>query len=108
MKSSPRWKLVQEEEVSFSRSPLHLAAWKSDLESIEVIIHAGNRFGLDLVNAIVTGNGNYGKTGKFFSEIRLSEQSVHCGIYIQAFAIQHSKLSSMPSTTAETMWSDAY
>ena len=108
MKSSPRWKLVQEEEVSFSRSPLHLAAWKSDLESIEVLIHAGNRFGLDLVNAIVTGNGNYGKTGKFFRKRRLSEQSIHSGINFQASAIQHSKLFSMPSTTAEIMLSDVY
>ena len=55
--------LIQQEEASFSRNPLHLAAWKSDLKSIELLIETAKIHGLDLVNAIVTGDGNYGKTG---------------------------------------------
>lgn len=58
------YQIVQYEEDSFSRNLLHLAAWKSDLESIELLIRTGHRFGLDLVNDIVTGDGNYGKTGR--------------------------------------------
>lgn len=41
---------------------MHLAAWKSDLDTIRLLVEAGNSFGLDLVNTIGKGNGNYGKT----------------------------------------------
>lgn len=54
-------------EGNFTKNALHLAAWKGDPESIELLIDAGTEHGLDLVNAISTGNGNYGKTPIFYS-----------------------------------------
>lgn len=50
---------------NFTKNALHLAAWKGDVESIELLINAGIKHGLDLVNVISTGEGNYGKTRKF-------------------------------------------
>ena len=47
---------------NFTKNALHLAAWKGDNESIELLIDAGRKYGLDLVNVISTGDGNYGKT----------------------------------------------
>jgi len=49
-------------EVNFSRTAMHLACWKGDLELVELLIHAGNQHGMDLVNTISTGEGNKGKT----------------------------------------------
>ena len=47
---------------NFTKNALHLAAWKCDPESIEHLIDAGRKHGLDLINVISTGEGNYGKT----------------------------------------------
>ncbi|CAB9514744.1 Exonuclease mut-7 [Seminavis robusta] len=55
------------EPGSYSRNPIHLAAWKGDLESIRLLVNAGTQFGLDLVNSISTGDGNYGKTALFYA-----------------------------------------
>ena len=49
-------------ELNFSRNAMHLAAWKSDLESIHLLVDAGTQYGLDLANTISTGHGNFGKT----------------------------------------------
>lgn len=49
-------------DLNFNRNAMHLAAWKSDVETIQLLVDAGNQYGLDLVNIISTGRGNYGKT----------------------------------------------
>ena len=49
-------------EGNFTKNALHLAAWKGDPESIVLIVETGKKHGLDLVNVISTGEGNYGKT----------------------------------------------
>jgi len=41
---------------------MHLAAWKSDLETIRLLVEAGKEHDVDIVNSISTGKGNYGKT----------------------------------------------
>ena len=48
--------------LNYSRNCVHLAAWKSDIESMQLLLQAGRKYGLDLVNVISTGHGNYGKT----------------------------------------------
>ena len=48
--------------LNYSRNCMHLAAWKSDVESITLLLDAGRKYGLDLANVISTGHGNYGKT----------------------------------------------
>ena len=53
--------------LNYSRNCVHLAAWKSDVESIQLLLNAGKKYGLDLVNVISTGHGNYGKTRTFNS-----------------------------------------
>jgi hypothetical protein len=51
----------------FTKNALHLAAWKGDIESIMLLIEAGKKFNLDLVNVISTGIGNYGKSPIFYA-----------------------------------------
>lgn len=55
---------------NFTKNALHLAAWKGDPESICLLVEAGTKYGLDLVNTISTGEGNYGKT-RTFSTVHL-------------------------------------
>ena len=50
---------------NFTKNALHLAAWKGSVEAIELLVQAGIRHRLDLVNVISTGEGNYGKTREF-------------------------------------------
>ena len=50
---------------NFTKNALHLAAWKGSVEAIELLVNAGKRHGIDLVNVISTGEGNYGKTREF-------------------------------------------
>lgn len=52
---------------NFTKNALHLAAWKGDLKSIEYLVEAGNKFGLDLVNRVSIGEGNYGKSAIFYA-----------------------------------------
>ena len=52
---------------NFTKNALHLAAWKGDLKSIEYLVEAGNKFGLDLVNHVSIGEGNYGKSAIFYA-----------------------------------------
>jgi hypothetical protein len=52
---------------NFTKNALHLAAWKGDQESIKLLVEAGVHHGLDLVNVISTGEGNYGKTRTFIT-----------------------------------------
>ena len=59
---------------NYTKNALHLAAWKGDPESIELLIDAGNKYGLDLVNVISTGEGNsiLGVNVWFWIMLRLS------------------------------------
>uniref|UniRef100_A0A7S2EQ59 3'-5' exonuclease domain-containing protein n=1 Tax=Ditylum brightwellii TaxID=49249 RepID=A0A7S2EQ59_9STRA len=50
-----------------TKNAVHLAAWKGDIESIQHMISTGTKFQLDLLNAISTGIGNYGKTPIFYA-----------------------------------------
>ena len=52
---------------SFTKSAMHNAAWKGDLESVVMLVEAGNKFGRDLLNEVSTGDGNYGKTPLFYA-----------------------------------------
>jgi len=49
------------------KNALHIAAWKGDMEAMKLLIDRGKEFGLDLVNKISVGAGNYGKTPVFYS-----------------------------------------
>ena len=51
----------------FTKNALHLCAWKGDIQSMELLINTGKQYSLDLVNAISSGVGNYGKTCIFYA-----------------------------------------
>lgn len=71
--------LMEVEEYGFGgidKNALHHAAWKGDLESLTLLIEKGKRFGLDLVNRISCGGGNYGKTPIFYSLTQCREDAV--------------------------------
>jgi len=58
------------------KNALHMAAWKGDLETIALLIDAGKSSGLDLVNTISTGSGNYGKTPISYSITQCRDEVV--------------------------------
>jgi len=71
--------LMDVEEYGFGgidKNALHHAAWKGDLESMTLLIETGKRHGLDLVNRISVGEGNYGKTPVFYSLTQCREDAV--------------------------------
>jgi len=71
--------LMECEEYGFGgidKNALHTAAWKGDLEAITLLIERGNAFGLDLVNAVSLGSGNYGKSPIFYSLTQCREDVV--------------------------------
>jgi len=51
----------------YTKNALHLAAWKGDIRSVQLLIDTGIKYKLDLVNIISTGIGNYGKTPIFYA-----------------------------------------
>lgn len=71
--------LMECEEYGFGgidKNALHTAAWKGDLETITLLIERGNAFGLDLVNTVSVGSGNYGKTPIFYALTQCREDVV--------------------------------
>ena len=71
--------LMECEEYGFGgvdKNALHTAAWKGDLETITLLIERGNAFGMDLVNTVSVGSGNYGKTPIFYSLTQSREDAV--------------------------------
>lgn len=46
---------------------LHRASWKGDIETVRIIINETRRRGIDIINSISTGIGNYGKTAIFYA-----------------------------------------
>ena len=71
--------LMKCEEYGFGgidKNALHTAAWKGDLEAITLLIERGNAFGLDLVNTVSLGSGNYGKSPIFYALTQCREDVV--------------------------------
>jgi len=71
--------LMECEEYGFGgidKNALHTAAWKGDLETITLLIERGHAFGLDLVNSVSVGSGNYGKSPIFYSLTQCREDAV--------------------------------
>ena len=71
--------LMDCEEYGFGgidKNALHTAAWKGDLETITLLIEKGNAFGLNLVNTVSVGSGNYGKTPIFYALTQCREDVV--------------------------------
>jgi prolyl-tRNA editing enzyme YbaK/EbsC (Cys-tRNA(Pro) deacylase) len=55
------------EEGTFTKSAIHLAASKGDLETVTLLVETGHKFGRNLLDEVSTGDGNYGKTPIFYS-----------------------------------------
>ncbi len=63
------------------KNALHIAAWKGDMEAMKLFIDKGKEFGLDLVNTISVGAGNYGKTPIFYSLTQVSWDLIYMFVH---------------------------
>lgn len=61
-----------------SRNVLHMAAWRGDIETVQLLVETAGRVcpQMDAVNYISTGGGNYGKTPIFFALTQCREDVV--------------------------------
>lgn len=69
---------VSNHEQGMDKNALHVCAWRGDFEAVQLIVEtAKSRYpGLDIVNMISRGGGNYGKTPIFFALTQCREDVV--------------------------------
>ena len=88
----------------FHKNALHQAAWKGDLETISLLSETGKSFGLDLVNTISEGVGNYGKTLIFYSITQCRDDSVRLLLSIEVNLLVVNHKGQTPSSLAGRDW----
>jgi hypothetical protein len=68
--------LYGDEENTYTKTPVHNAAWRGTMKAVDALLQAGKEQGHDFLNLIAVGEGNYGKTPIFYALTRAREDMV--------------------------------